>query len=74
MAGTSAHILAKDVVAQILVTAEAAGTPTSTDLIYANRWMDVEPVYRKAGWKVDYDRPGYNESYEAHYTFTERKE
>lgn len=32
-------------------------------------WLDVESVYRKAGWNVQYDRPGYNESYAAFYVF-----
>ena len=32
-------------------------------------WLDFEPVYRAAGWKVYYDRPGYNESYEGFYKF-----
>lgn len=33
------------------------------------RWLDVEPVYRRAGWKVEYDKPGYCESYSATFTF-----
>ena len=37
--------------------------------IYENNWLDVEPFYRKAGWKVEYDKPGYNETYPATFTF-----
>ena len=40
--------------------------------IYRRRWLDVEPVYRAAGWRVKYDRPGYNESYEAAFEFWRR--
>lgn len=32
-------------------------------------WLDFEPNYREAGWIVTYDRPGYNETYEASYVF-----
>lgn len=32
-------------------------------------WFDLEDVFRKQGWKVSYDQPGYNESYKAHYEF-----
>lgn len=32
-------------------------------------WMDFEDIYRKKGWKVEYDKPGYNESYEAFFVF-----
>lgn len=40
--------------------------------IYENHWLDVEDVYRKAGWKVEYDKPGYNESYDAYFEFCPR--
>lgn len=32
--------------------------------------LDVEPLYRAGGWKVVFDRPGYNESGKSTYTFT----
>jgi len=41
-----------------------------TSIIFDNNWLDVEPVYRDAGWVVKYDKPGYNESYEASFKFT----
>jgi hypothetical protein len=34
------------------------------------RYLDVEEVYREAGWKVHYDKPGYNENpYPRTFTF-----
>ena len=36
-------------------------------------WLDVEAVYEKAGWHVVYDRPGFNESYEANFAFTVKR-
>jgi hypothetical protein len=33
-------------------------------------WMNVEDVFQKAGWKVSWDGPGFNESYTGYYTFT----
>jgi hypothetical protein len=44
-----------------------------TDTIYDNHWLDVEDIYRKAGWGVVYDSPGYCETYEATYTFTAKR-
>lgn len=35
-------------------------------------WLDIEDIYRAAGWKVFYDKPGYNESYEATYKFSKK--
>lgn len=37
--------------------------------IYQNHWLDFEPMYRAAGWKVSYDKPGYNEPGEAYFLF-----
>jgi len=33
-------------------------------------WLDMEPVFRRLGWKVVYDKPGYNEIYEPFFEFT----
>lgn len=35
-------------------------------------WLDFEEIYRKQGWKVVYDGPGYNESYEGYYEFNRK--
>jgi hypothetical protein len=35
-------------------------------------YLDVESAYRKAGWKVLYDKPGFNEEYEANFTFAKK--
>lgn len=43
---------------------------TTREDIFNSKWLDVEESYRAAGWRVDYDRPGYNETYEARFTFT----
>lgn len=37
--------------------------------VYGRGWLNVEDIYRKVGWKVEYDKPGYNETYEATFTF-----
>lgn len=37
--------------------------------VFDNSFLDVEDVYRKAGWRVRYDKPGYNEDYEAFFEF-----
>lgn len=44
------------------------GAGVSRDYIRAN-YLNVEEAYRAKGWTVTYDRPGFNESYSAHYIF-----
>lgn len=39
------------------------------DTIYNNKWLDFEDFYRAAGWKVSYDKPAYNETYEPTFEF-----
>lgn len=65
--GSSAHILQKDALAAL----RAANPGMETD-IFATGWLDIEPSYRAAGWSVVYDKPGYNESYNASFTFKKK--
>jgi hypothetical protein len=41
--------------------------------LHAERCLDVEDIYRAAGWKVEYDKPGYNEDYEARFVFSYKR-
>jgi hypothetical protein len=41
--------------------------------IFEMHWLDVEDAYRAQGWNVEYDRPGYCETYEASFIFTRGK-
>jgi hypothetical protein len=41
--------------------------------LFENNWLDVEPIYEAQGWKVDYDKPGYNEDYSATFNFSKDK-
>lgn len=38
--------------------------------VYNNKWLDIEDIYRDAGWNVEYDKPGYCETYNAYFKFT----
>lgn len=37
--------------------------------IFEKGWFHIEDIYRANGWKVHYDRPAFNESYDANFTF-----
>ena len=41
----------------------------SSKEVFENYWLDFEDLYRAVGWNVTYDKPGYNESYEAFFIF-----
>lgn len=38
--------------------------------LFRSNMLDVEDTFREAGWQVVYDKPGYNESYDAFFTFS----
>lgn len=61
--GHSATIKQDDVVALIVKKG------LSKKEISDKGWLDVEDAYRSFGWYVEYDKPGYNESYPATFTF-----
>ena len=65
---------------EFIERAEAIGRMTNTLPDWASRqsffdenWLDFEPAYREQGWKVYYDKPGYNENYEASWKFERAK-
>lgn len=61
----SKNVMQDDVIKRI----EKLGN-VSRNSIFENHWLDVERHYRKAGWTVYHDKPGFNESYKAYYTFS----
>lgn len=40
--------------------------------VFANHWLDFEKTYEESGWKVEYDKPSYGESYKAYFKFTKK--
>lgn len=40
--------------------------------IFSRGWLNIEDVYEQAGWKVVYDKPYYNETYEAYWMFKKK--
>lgn len=59
-------IMAQDEVVSLILAKRPNNTRSE---IFNEGWLDVESVYEGAGWTVDYDKPGYNESYPAVFTF-----
>lgn len=67
----TATVLQKDVVKLIQDKMELK----DTQRIFNEHWLDVEDVYRDAGWFVVYDKPCYygNDDYYAYFKFSKRK-
>lgn len=65
--GHRAIVYQKEVVEKLV----ASGIPRSE--IFAKHYLDVEKLYERAGWIVEYDKPAYNEEYDAFFKFTKRE-
>lgn len=68
----SAKIIQNDVVDLICleVNPETSKNFTSKE-IFDNHWLDIEEHYEKAGWKVKYNKPFFDESFDAFFIFQE---
>ena len=58
-----------EVIEQATTTMRNNGKTVERNDFFENHWLDFEPIFRKAGWKVTFNKPGYNESYPAYWTF-----
>jgi hypothetical protein len=61
-------LLQKNIVERIC----AASPGLHSSQIYESGWLDFEPFYEKAGWKVEYDKPAYCETYDANFKFSRK--
>ena len=52
-----------------LTDIEGADPEDTANMQIDPKWLDFEPLFRQAGWNVKYDKPGYNETYEAFFEF-----
>jgi hypothetical protein len=66
---TYATLLQKDILKEI----RRLDPKMTSSIIFENHWLDFEPIFRKSGWKVVYDKPAYCESYEPSFEFTAKR-
>jgi hypothetical protein len=66
--GKRAVILQEEIIERIL--SKYYDDPLiARETIYANDWLDIEDLFRDAGWRVVYDKPSSYDSYPATFTF-----
>lgn len=66
----SSTVSQNEVIEEILKGAKQDGkTELTREDIFKRHYLDVEDVFEEAGWEVEYDKPGYDETYEATFTF-----
>ena len=68
--GVALKVQQDDIVKLAMKLAKEAGNARFDP--FKDGGMDFEPVYRQAGWDVEYDKPRYTEGYPATFTFSRR--
>lgn len=59
----------KEVVERIIKKFQGNGTEITREILFKLRYLDVEEIFRRNGWRVEYDKPAFNETYEAFFKF-----
>lgn len=63
--GHQSRVWQSDILVRI---AKLAGFDKET--VVRNRWLDIEPMYREAGYNVKYVKPPHGEKGDAYFEFT----
>ena len=45
---------------------------TTAETFFSEKWLDFEKLYEKSGWKVRYDKPGWDETYSPFFVFEKK--
>lgn len=61
-------------VTQDEILAELSSKDVPRQKVFRGKWLDIEDIYREAGWEVLHDKPAYNESYAPYFKFEVSKE
>lgn len=66
--GDKAIILQDDIMDKVSSNDPDNDKPSRRE-VFDKGWLDFEPLYRERGWKVEYDKPAYNEFCKAKFIF-----
>lgn len=62
--------LTAEVAQDDVVTLITTKMQCSRDLVFEAGWLDIEPLFRRHGWRVEYDKPQYYETNKAKFVFS----
>ena len=71
LSGGAATVTQEEAVVRIQQKAKEVRRKVSREDIFKNDWLDIEGVFERAGWSVEFDKPAYNETYDGFFTFRE---
>lgn len=63
---TSFYIKQDELIKEMLATGPE---DLKRDDLFEKHYLDFESIFEESGWEIKYDKPAYNESYEAYWRF-----
>lgn len=45
----------------------------SREEIFEKHWLDIEDIYERYGWNVQYVKPGYDENFDPYFEFKPKR-
>lgn len=67
--GRSATVKQDEALAAVLKKMRAVEPGLKREDVFKRHWLDVEDIFRASGWRVEFDKPGYCENYDAFFVF-----
>ena len=71
--GDSATVKQCDIIEEYFKVNGKRRTQKARTELFERKQLNFEQAYRNSGWDVEYDRPGYNETYEPTFTFKPKR-
>lgn len=68
--GSEASFKVEEIVSQYFIITGKRKTPTARVKLFDNHWLDIEPIYREAGWIVRFESPDYTEDFPSYFVLT----
>ena len=71
--GNTVILIQDEIVKRIVKSVLPKIPATFRQDLFDKHYMDFEPAYEKAGWKVEYDKPAWCETGDPTFTFTRKR-
>jgi len=70
--GHSATVEVEEIINHYFNVSGESRTAAKRKALFDKHYLDIEPAYREAGWKVKFESPDYTESFPSYFTFSKK--
>jgi len=70
--GTSATVKVDEIINQYFRVVREEDSVMTRKELFDKHYLDIEPAYREAGWKVKFESPDYTESFPSYFVFSKK--